>query len=115
MPLGSPAVGTDSHRRHPQPIRSPTLIADHDARSQYYVPNFYAALATPPRKTARRLKTARHLSITVPTIAITPRKCIIPRSAPLMLPAQPNQSLIDGLSVLQALAVSTEPVGGRAL
>jgi DNA-binding IclR family transcriptional regulator len=32
-----------------------------------------------------------------------------------MLPAQPNQSLIDGLSVLQALAVSTEPVGGRAL
>src|SRR5258706_11898625 len=32
-----------------------------------------------------------------------------------MLPAQPNQSLIDGLTVLQALAVSTEPVGGRAL
>jgi DNA-binding IclR family transcriptional regulator len=32
-----------------------------------------------------------------------------------MLPAQPNQSLIDGLSVLQALAVSNEPVGGRAL
>ena len=34
---------------------------------------------------------------------------------PQMLPAQPNQSLIDGLTVLQALAVSTEPVGGRAL
>jgi DNA-binding IclR family transcriptional regulator len=32
-----------------------------------------------------------------------------------MLPAQPNQSLIDGLSVLQALAVSKDPVGGRAL
>ncbi|MDB5321459.1 MAG: hypothetical protein JWN40_3090 [Phycisphaerales bacterium] len=32
-----------------------------------------------------------------------------------MLPAQPNQSLIDGLTVLQALAVSTDPVGGRAL
>lgn len=30
-------------------------------------------------------------------------------------PAQPNQSLIDGLTVLQALAVSREPVGGRAL
>ena len=32
-----------------------------------------------------------------------------------MLPAQPNQSLIDGLACLQALAVSTEPVGNRAL
>ncbi len=30
-------------------------------------------------------------------------------------PAQPNQSLIDGLTVLQALAVSQGPVGGRAL
>jgi len=32
-----------------------------------------------------------------------------------MLPAQPNQSLIDGLACLQALAVSTGPVGNRAL
>ena len=32
-----------------------------------------------------------------------------------MLPAQPNQSLIDGLAVLQALAAAAEPVGGRAL
>jgi len=30
-------------------------------------------------------------------------------------PAQPNQSLIDGLTVLQALAVAAGPVGGRAL
>jgi DNA-binding IclR family transcriptional regulator len=29
--------------------------------------------------------------------------------------AQPNQSLIDGITVLQALATSTEPVGCRAL
>ncbi|HEY7118600.1 MAG TPA: IclR family transcriptional regulator C-terminal domain-containing protein [Tepidisphaeraceae bacterium] len=32
-----------------------------------------------------------------------------------MLPAQPNQSLIDGLTVLQALAVTKDAVGGRAL
>lgn len=32
-----------------------------------------------------------------------------------MLPAQPNQSLIDGLSVLQALAVADEPVGSREM
>lgn len=32
-----------------------------------------------------------------------------------MLPAQPNQSLIDGLAVLQALTAAGEPVGGRAL
>lgn len=29
--------------------------------------------------------------------------------------AQPNQSLIDGIAVLQALALSSEPVGGREL
>ena len=29
--------------------------------------------------------------------------------------AQPNQSLIDGIAVLQALAVSPDPVGGREL
>ncbi len=32
-----------------------------------------------------------------------------------MLPAQPNQSLIDGLAVLQALAAHGQAVGGRAL
>jgi len=32
-----------------------------------------------------------------------------------MLPAQPNQSLIDGLAVLQALAGSSEAVGSREL
>lgn len=32
-----------------------------------------------------------------------------------MLPAQPNHSLIDGLSVLQALAVAAEPVGSREM
>jgi DNA-binding IclR family transcriptional regulator len=31
------------------------------------------------------------------------------------LPAQPNQSLLDGLAILQALAASEEPVGGREL
>lgn len=31
------------------------------------------------------------------------------------MPAQPNQSLIDGIAVLQALASSTEPVGSREL
>jgi DNA-binding IclR family transcriptional regulator len=34
---------------------------------------------------------------------------------PVAPPAQPNQSLIDGLTVLQALAVAAGPVGGRAL
>ena len=34
---------------------------------------------------------------------------------PALPPAQPNQSLIDGLTVLQALAVASGPVGGRAL
>ncbi|HSI35163.1 MAG: IclR family transcriptional regulator [Phycisphaerae bacterium] len=34
---------------------------------------------------------------------------------PVPPPAQPNQSLIDGLTVLQALAVAAGPVGGRAL
>jgi len=32
-----------------------------------------------------------------------------------MLPAQPNQSLIDGLSVLQALASAGKPVGSREM
>lgn len=32
-----------------------------------------------------------------------------------MFPAQPNQSLIDGIAVLQALTVSAEPVGSRQL
>jgi len=32
-----------------------------------------------------------------------------------MLPAQPNQSLIDGLATLQAVAAAPEPVGTRAL
>lgn len=32
-----------------------------------------------------------------------------------MLPAQPNQSLIDGLACLQALTLSREPVGSREL
>lgn len=32
-----------------------------------------------------------------------------------MLPAQPNQSLIDGLACLQALASAGQPVGSRAL
>jgi len=32
-----------------------------------------------------------------------------------MLPAQPNQSLIDGLACLQQLASEREPVGGREL
>jgi len=32
-----------------------------------------------------------------------------------MLPAQPNQSLIDGLACLQQLASQREPVGGREL
>jgi len=32
-----------------------------------------------------------------------------------MLPAQPNQSLVDGLAVLQALTAADAPVGGRAL
>ena len=32
-----------------------------------------------------------------------------------MLPAQPNQSLIDGLACLQQLASQAEPVGGREL
>lgn len=32
-----------------------------------------------------------------------------------MLPAQPNQSLIDGLAVLQALTAADQPVAGRAL
>src|SRR5262245_29763060 len=32
-----------------------------------------------------------------------------------MLPAQPNQSLIDGLACLQALASSSEAVGNREL
>ena len=31
------------------------------------------------------------------------------------LPAQPNQSLLDGLSLLQALATTGEPIGGREL
>jgi DNA-binding IclR family transcriptional regulator len=37
------------------------------------------------------------------------------RQAPTALPAQPNQSLLDGLALLQALAASEEPVGGREL
>lgn len=32
-----------------------------------------------------------------------------------MLPAQPNQSLIDGLAVLEAVMAADEPVGGREL
>ncbi len=32
-----------------------------------------------------------------------------------MLPSQPNQALIDGLAVLQALAMSGEPVGSREM
>lgn len=32
-----------------------------------------------------------------------------------MLPAQPNQSLIDGIACLQALTAQAEPIGGRAL
>jgi len=32
-----------------------------------------------------------------------------------MLPAQPNQSLIDGLACLQTLASAGEPIGGREL
>ncbi len=32
-----------------------------------------------------------------------------------MLPAQPNQSIIDGLNVLQELAIQPEPVSGKAL
>jgi DNA-binding IclR family transcriptional regulator len=32
-----------------------------------------------------------------------------------MLPAQPNQSLIDGLTVIQALAMRDEPIGCREL
>lgn len=32
-----------------------------------------------------------------------------------MLPAQPNQSLIDGLACLQALASNRQPIGGREL
>lgn len=32
-----------------------------------------------------------------------------------MLPAQPNQSLIDGLAVLQAVSTSADPVGSREL
>jgi len=31
------------------------------------------------------------------------------------LPAQPNQSLLDGLAVLQALAIAAKPMGGREL
>lgn len=34
---------------------------------------------------------------------------------PSLLPAQPNRSLIDGLAVLSALAVSREPIGSREL
>ncbi len=37
------------------------------------------------------------------------------RQAPIALPAQPNQSLLDGLALLQALAASEEPMGVREL
>lgn len=37
------------------------------------------------------------------------------RQAPATLPAQPNQSLLDGLALLQALAASEQPMGVREL
>ncbi len=38
-----------------------------------------------------------------------------PQSPSARLPAQPNQSLLDGLAVLQSLATTNQPMGGREL